>query len=83
MVNTKKKPTQLAPFTITGMGGRIKELRLAHEMTQEELADLCGVSKAAVSYWEAGETKNIRLVTFRALLEALHTKYDYLIFGPK
>lgn len=33
-------------------GERIKELRVAREMTQQDLADRIGVTKSAVSIWE-------------------------------
>ncbi len=34
----------------------IKELRLKHNITQSELANLCGVHQTAVSQWEKGRT---------------------------
>jgi transcriptional regulator with XRE-family HTH domain len=51
-------------------------------LTGAQLGDMCGVSKVAVSNWEAGITNNIKLQTFRRLLKALDVDYDYLIFGP-
>ena len=36
------------------LGSRIKTLRLAHSMTQEQLAQKLGVSAQAVSKWESG-----------------------------
>lgn len=38
------------------IGENIKHLRLEKKVTQEELAELFGVSNAAVSKWERGET---------------------------
>ena len=37
-------------------GTNIKHLRLAKGLTQEQLADLLGISTAAVSKWEARNT---------------------------
>jgi transcriptional regulator with XRE-family HTH domain len=63
------------------MGDRIRVLREARKLTQEQLGKLVGVSKSAVSQWEDGSTKNIKLVTFLALLEALRTDHEYLVYG--
>jgi transcriptional regulator with XRE-family HTH domain len=65
------------------MGDRIKMLRQAQGLSQEKLGELVGVSKSAVSQWEDGSVANIKLKTFRALLEVLRTTYEYLVFGPE
>lgn len=64
------------------MGDRISTLRKARGLTQQQLAERVGVTKGAVSHWENGATENIKLRTFQALLEILHTDAQYLIFGP-
>lgn len=63
------------------MGDRIKTLRQARSLTQEQLAERLGVSKMAVSQWETGATKNPGLKTFLALCDELATTPHYLIFG--
>lgn len=63
------------------MGERIKQLREARKLTQEQLGEAVGVSKSAVSQWEDGSTKNIKLTTFLRLVEALGTDERYLIWG--
>lgn len=63
------------------MGDRIRHQRVARGMTQEQLGKHVGVSKSAVSQWEDGSTKNIKLSTFLLLLEVLHTDANYLIWG--
>lgn len=40
------------------VGQRIKEARLYANLNQTELGKACGVSRAAVSQWEAGTTKS-------------------------
>lgn len=68
--------------TMETMGDRIRRLREAKGWTQRELADRVGVTEAAVSQWERGETKNIKNLNFAALLEELGTTQEYLLFGP-
>lgn len=57
---------------------RIKEKRIAKEMTQEDLGNLLNVSKVSVCNWEKGSkkpsTKNLI-----QLSKVLNTTIDYLI----
>lgn len=64
----------------TTMGERIKELRLEQGLSLDALALYCGVSKAAIHLWEAGQ-ENIGLQAFLKLLTALDTNFEYLVFG--
>ena len=62
------------------MGSRIRQLRLANDMTQDALAEICGVTKSAVSQWESNATKP----TVDALLKAsehLSFSLDWLMNG--
>lgn len=63
------------------MGERIRRLREAHRLTQQQLADRVGLSKAAISAWERGIADNIKLAPLEKLLETLHTDLQYLIHG--
>jgi transcriptional regulator with XRE-family HTH domain len=72
-----------ASIVMETMGDRIRTLREARKHTQESLAKACGVTKSAVSQWEAGSTKNIKLETFLKLLSALRTDHEYLIYGAE
>lgn len=63
------------------MGDRIRSLREGRRLTQEGLGVAVGVTKSAVSQWEAGATQNIKLKTFLALLEVLGTDHQYLVYG--
>lgn len=65
-----------------GLAQRIRTLRQAHGMTQEQLAVAVGVTKSAVSGWERGEVDNIKLANFLRLCRVLHTQPQYLVFGP-
>ena len=65
------------------MGERIKMLRIAKGLTQTELGDLVGAAKTTVSQWENDGVNDIKLKTFLLLVEALGTRYEYLVYGPK
>lgn len=43
------------------MSDRIKSARIASGLSQESLGRQVGVTKGAVSQWESGNTKNLRL----------------------
>lgn len=62
------------------LGTRLKQLRKEKKMTQQQLADLVGVSKTSVIYWEKDENipKHESLV---ALAEALKTSTVWLMDG--
>ncbi len=69
------------------IGDRIRVLREAKGWTQDELAKRltnrgAKVSGNAISQWERGETKNIKLMTFLAVVEELGTTHEYLVHGP-
>jgi len=84
-INDAQRPFAYAgrmPTTIETMGDRIRILRQARGLTQQQLANDVGVSKSAVSQWEDGSVANIKLQTFLRLLDVLKTDAEYLIFGP-
>jgi len=56
------------------VGGRIKELRLKKEMTQNELAILCNFEKASMSRIESGKT-NMTILTLRKICNALEIDF--------
>lgn len=63
------------------MGTRIRRLREKRNLTQDQLAARCGVSRAAVHQWETGESENIKLQPFLRLLNTLDVSHEYLCFG--
>ncbi len=69
------------------MGDRIRTLRQSKGYTLQELADRLAlrgieVTYSAISQWERGESENIRLPTFLALVAELGTTHEYLVHGP-
>jgi transcriptional regulator with XRE-family HTH domain len=55
---------------LTTLGARIKELRVARDMTQNDLATHCDFEKASMSRIEAGKT-NITILTLHKISRAL------------
>lgn len=64
-----------------GLGYRIERRRAALGLNQADLARRLGLSPAAVSYWETGETKSIRLDHFFALADLLQCSPRWLATG--
>jgi transcriptional regulator with XRE-family HTH domain len=62
------------------IGQRIKNARNEKKITQPELAQLVGVSKATISFWETDVTKP-KINSMEALASALGVTFDYLNTG--
>lgn len=58
------------------MGYKIKEVREAQNMTQEELATASGVSRGTISALENGSEKNTTSKTLLKIANALGTTVD-------
>lgn len=61
---------------------RIAAVRKAAGLTQEQLGELAGVTRQAVSKWESGQTIP-DAVTVARLCEALHVSADYVLLGKE
>lgn len=62
------------------MGYKIKELREAMKMTQEELAEKSGVSRRTISALENGIDRTTTSKTLVKLAQALDTTVDRIFF---
>lgn len=62
------------------MGYKIKELREAMKMTQEELAEKSGVSRGTISAIENGIDRTTTSKTLVKLAQALDTTVDRIFF---
>lgn len=60
-------------------GERIRQLRMEHQMTQEELGAKVGVQKAAIYKYENGLVVNLKRSTLEKLALALETTPTYLM----
>lgn len=62
------------------IGNRVKALRLKNGITQEELADACGVSRQTIINLEQGKLGFIKSTTLTKLASALHVSVSYFFF---
>ena len=60
-------------------GERIRQLRIEHDMTQEELGAKIGVQKAAIYKYETGLVVNLKRSTLEKLAIVLETTPTYLM----
>ena len=60
------------------IGQRIRKIRKAHGLSQEELAEKVGISTTHMSHIETGNTK-LGLPVFVALADALEVRTDELL----
>ena len=67
------------------IGTRIKEARIAKNMTQEELGKIVGVQKSAIAKYENGRVINIKRSTLQKIASALNINPTNLLFeeSPK
>lgn len=61
------------------IGQRIRRIRKAHRLSQEELAERTGISITHMSHIETGNTK-LSLAVFVAIAEALEVQTDALLY---
>ena len=67
------------------IGRKIKEARLAKNLTQEELGNIVGLQKSAIAKYESGRVVNIKRSTLQKLAQALDLRGSDLIIesNPK
>ena len=66
---------------IAGLGSRIRDRRGELRLTGEQLAKKARCTKSAVSQWESGDTKNLKLENFFAVADALEVEPRWLASG--
>lgn len=64
------------------LSSRLQELRKEAGYSQEQLAEMLGVSRQAVSKWESGQT-NPDINNVGRLSEIYDRSTDYIIFGEE
>ncbi|MFZ0963277.1 MAG: helix-turn-helix transcriptional regulator [Terriglobia bacterium] len=71
-----KGPSKL----LVQFGGRVRELRQATGMSQEALADHCGLDRTYISSIERGK-RNVSLENLKVLARALNVNLSELLEG--
>lgn len=61
------------------MAQRIKELRIAAGLTQEELGEKIGLQKSAIAKYENGRVENIKRSTIQAMADLFGVKPSYIL----
>lgn len=64
------------------VGARIRDLRRARGLTQDELAAICEVSRSAVAQWETDRAGQLRGNITR-IAQALDASVGYLLHGEE
>lgn len=64
------------------IGNRIRLTRLSQDLSQEDLAELVGISPSFIGAIERGE-KSATIDTFDGIITALDLSWDYLMRGIK
>lgn len=77
----KARPRKERDETPTALGLRIRIRRAEKHLTQQQLATKLGVTKGAVSQWERGNTKNLKLAHLFKLSDALDVAARWLAIG--
>ena len=62
---------------------RLHDARAKAGMTQQQLADACGLTKGAVSAWENGVTDSILAENLFCVADALHVDPRWLATGQE
>lgn len=81
-VGTPERDAFEQELTLELLGHAIKEARLHHNLTQEELGKLVGVQKAQISKLENNFT-NARFDTVLKVFNALQAKVNFKVELPK
>jgi transcriptional regulator with XRE-family HTH domain len=66
---------------VMNIGRKIKDARLAKNMTQEELGKILGVQKSAIAKYETGRVVNIKRSTLKKISDILDINPSELIFN--
>lgn len=66
---------------MTHIGDNIKRIRKQSGLSQQDLAERCGISKSQLSRMESGEQENPLIKTIIPIATALGVSLDEIVFG--
>lgn len=66
---------------MTHIGDNIKRIRKQSNISQQELAERCGISKSQISRLESGEQENPQIQTIVAIATALSSSLEDVVYG--
>ena len=64
------------------IGSTIKELRKAKKLTQEQIANACGITRQTLSKLEKGEIDKVSIQVFVRLLDVLNHELEIVEKKP-
>lgn len=64
------------------MAERLQDLRKKSNYSQEQVADILGISRQAISKWESGQVKP-EIDNIIKLVEIYHVSADYILLGKE
>ena len=64
-------------------GERIRQARDRLDLTQDQLAKACGVTRSSVSQWESGGIRRIEAAKLNAAARCLGVSLDWLLSGSE
>ncbi|QIB69052.1 helix-turn-helix transcriptional regulator [Aminipila butyrica] len=65
-----------------GMAERLQALRKKANYSQEQVSDMLGISRQAISKWESGQGKP-EIDNIIKLVEIYHVSADYILLGQE
>ena len=66
---------------VRSIGRRIAGRRVEKALTQQQLADVAGISQRTIATLETGARPGLSLATIVAIAEILDVSIDYLVYG--
>ena len=72
---------QFLPMHAKTIGDRLLQARQAANLTQDQLAARCHISRSLISQWENGIVQEISASKLYAAARALHVSLDWLLEG--
>ena len=75
-------PSDPGPTSLQEAGQRVRAARRNRGWTQDDLAQIVGVSRSAVAQWETGRAGQVRGNIAR-IARALQVDVEYLLYGAR